>query len=583
MIKAWLDNPVFQRESMVLKRGKIPTLLFVAGPGILGLLFVFSYLIIFLETSFGPDKIQNGRSLFESQIIILFWGIMLIVPAMAGNSISKDRSSGSLSALRLTSLSCWGILLGKCSAFGTFYSLVYFTALPILGLTLLLGGVAPSELFGVFSITLVCALQCMLLSVLTGLFFRRNSFAMIVGVMATLAYLIFLPLSLGLFEVLCRYLYGQVTAPWLLTLAEYLSWFSESMSAYFFPGIAISKVLSPGAIPQVQLGPITIPFWVLTVAGVSLTSLVSLLLATLLMRKELWLRPAVQGVTFRLIRGRGKLFQVKNLLDERKNPFWDWESKRHPILLHQKTIGVFVFGICILIFLFFLNSLSLPELYDGFASLYFGLTPFLVALIPIAYCSQTVVREKEMGTYDSLILTLIQPKQVILSKIKSCLYYVVPVLVIAAVIGFLHHFNFQSWSSHHSYGGPPNPLFQINLIWVAIQLLRCVYYSMLGIFCSLYCRNSLQALAFTIGLEILLEIPYWIIFGIFGCFGGIFLSFLLDPMFMNASDWSWGGQIVISYLTTLVMNFTPVVFMLIVIRILYDRSINLIRFESYRR
>ena len=581
MIKVWLDNPVFQRESLILKRGKIPTLLFIVGPGLLGVLFVFSYLILFLESSFDPGKIQTGRSLFESLIIILFWGIMLIVPAMAGNSISKDRTSGSLSALRLTSLSCWKILFGKCAAFGTFYSLIYFTALPIIGLTLLLGGVAPSELFGVFSITLVCALQCMLLSILSGLFFRRSSFAMIIGFIATLFYLILLPLSLSLIEVLCRYIYAKITSPWLLVLTDNLDWFSNNLSPYFFPGIAIGKVLSPGAIPQVHLGPITIPFWVLTVVGISLTTIFSFFFATLLMRKELWLRPAGQGLTFRLIRGRGNSFQVGHLLDERKNPFWDWESRRHPVLLHEKKVTFLVIAFCVLIVILFLKSL--PEIFEGFASLYLGLTSFLIALIPIAYCSQTVVREKEMGTYDSLILTLLQPQQVIRSKMKCCLYYVTPLLVIAAVICFLNHFNIQSYGTYSHYSGAPNPFLQINLVWVAVQLLRCVYYSMLGIFCSLYCRTSLQALAFTIGLEILLEIPYWIIFGIFGCFGGVFLSFLIHPIFLDSFDRGWAGRLLTEYLISLVMNITPIIFMLIVIRILYDRAINLIRFESYRR
>jgi hypothetical protein len=176
---------------------------------------------------------------------------------------------------------------------------------------------------------------------------------------------------------------------------------------------------------------------------------------------------------------------------------------------------------------------------------------------------------KGVETYDSLILTLVEPRQIVESKIKACTYYVLPLLSVAAIICFFGHFMVDT-PLYTPLGG------DMNVIWLVLQALRCAYYAMLGIYCSLYCRSSLHALAYCFGLEVLLTIPYISIPVFFTCFGGyLFLGYFIDKM-----D-SLSGRLIVEYGWAAILGIYQAGFMLVVIRILYQRSVNLIRYESH--
>lgn len=576
MIWNGIDNPVVRREARVLQRGKIPAVLIIGGPVLTGLLFIVYHSFLILQSTLDPARAQSGRALFSVLSLTLFWGLMLFVPALVGASINKDRRAGTLSTLRMTHLNAWQILLGKLVAFCAFYSLVFLVTTPIVGMTFLLGGVSVSEFIGVFFLTLAAALQCSVLSLMAGLLFRRSATALLGGALLALVYILLLPNLPGLLQHLCNSLLKYFPA-W-----EFLKSFQDSMTAlqdlvpYVFPSAALGKVFAPGSMPTVALGLLQAPFWMVTMAGAAGTSLLTLALTAYLMRKELWLRPA-RGLGFRLARGKGKSYRAENLLDERRNPFLAWEMERHPVWRHRRKVaagvGLLGYGLFML-FVFLMPMENFEMLFRGSGWLFLKLVSAYVMFIPIIYCSQTVVREKEMGTYDALVLTLLQPKQILVSKLKSCFLYVAPVLALAAVVCLLGHFTYRQMEF-------PFGLEEMNFVWLAFQVVRCIYYAMLGIFFSLYCRTTLQALAFTAGAEILLTLPYAFITYIFGCCGlGASMAFLDLPMFHSDG---WGMQIVLVYAMALIRYSVRAVFLFIVARVLYDRSINLMRFESYRR
>jgi ABC-type transport system involved in multi-copper enzyme maturation permease subunit len=567
----WIDNPVFRRETRILTRGKIPALLFMGGPALAAFILFIRYSAVSLAYRNQSGLAVTGREVFISLASILFWILILVVPALAGGAIHKDRSSGTLTSIRLTPLSAWSILGGKCLALGAFVGLVYLALLPILGLAFLIGGVSPSEFFGVLSVTLVCSVQCALFSVLTGLAIRRPTAAMVWGFLLTLFYLALLPWVADLLAHILDLLRSQTGAAGLERWAGGLRWFSEHLGAYFFPVRAIGAMLSPGTIPQASLFGMQIPFWMGTVLGVSTTSLLSLAGAVWLLRSETWMRPANKGVR-RSARGTARAFNEKNLLDERRNPFLDWEMKRHPARLYKGWVIAFTSAACLGVVALYLYAL--PELYYITGIVALKIVSALTMLIPIFYCSQSIVREKEMETYDSLVLTLVEPRQIIESKIKSCFYFVMPLLTIAAIFCFFRHFIIDTPLYTPFRGG-------MNFIWLALQGLRCIYYAMLGAYCSLYCRSSLHALAAAFGLELLLSIPYALIFFFFTCFGGMMLAGILEPLFDQYLFFS--GSLIAEYAVAALMGLYQAGFMLLVIRILHQRSVNLIRYESHRR
>jgi len=564
---------------LILRRGKIPAILFMGGPMLMGLFFIVYYLFFTFQAVIDPFSSRSGRELFGRLSLSLFWGLMLFVPALVGASISKDRRAGTLSTLRLTHLSAWRILLGKLSAFAAFYSLVFLATTPIVGLTFLVGGVSVSEFLGLFFLTLATAIQCSILSLIAGLLFKRSATAMVGGFVLALVYLLMLPNLAELLGWIVYYLRQVVPWPWLEAFRGWVRGKAQWINTYVFPTRAIGKVFAPGAMPTVAAGPFELPFWMLTVAGVGITSALSLALAAYLMRIELWLRPR-RALIFRFSRGMGKLYCAENLLDERKNPFLKWEMERHPVWRHRRKVTAAGAGVGLLffaLFVFLLPTSHFEALFLSFGWYFEKMIRVLIMLIPIFYCSQTVVREREMGTYDALVLTLLQPKQIIESKLKSCLLYISPLLGITAVVCLLSHFTFPNYSPFPGGVG----MVQMNFVWLAFQVVRCLYFAMLGIFFSLYCRTTLHALAFTVGAEILLMIPYGVLQLVFGCCGNA--VFMLNPWSTQFTGDNILLSVAMQYASTLLRFAVPAIFMLVVIRVLYDRSINLIRFESYRR
>ncbi len=567
----WIDNPVYHRETALFQRGKTQVLLFIGGPLVLGGVFILHYMFSRLQELQQPITLMDSRPLFELQVVMLFWGLVFLAPALVGNSVHKDVRSGTLSFLRMTRMNAWEILAGKCLAYTTFYSMIFLTILPVLGMAFLVGGVSPSELLGAFFIILVAAVQCSLFAMITGLLIRRSATALAAGMALTLLYVLLPPFLSDLLDSLVYFLkasgfqwtFGEV-------FTKNLSMELYTNGHLVFPSLAVAQILSTGAVPTVFLGSLPLPFWTITVGTGIMTSTLSMMLAAFLMRQEWWLRRSMRTVARR---GKRVLerFSSKNLLDERKNPFLDWELKKH-IIVRSRYL---VWGLCVaatlLISLFF--SFADAAAFRAFATLWLGVTALLVMLIPIFYASQTVVKEKEQGTYDSLILTMLQPKQVIASKIKAGLLYVLPLLGVSAVVVFYCH-------ALPDFKDMQNFAVQTNFIWWTYQFLRCVYYTILGTFFSLYCKTSLRALTYTIGADVLLTIPYLFFMGVFACCGGgIFFHFTSSRGFPSSPIVSMGTI----YIGALMFHGIQAVYLGLIMRALYDRSINLMRFEAYRR
>lgn len=538
--RTWMDNPVFHRECTLLRRGKLPIFLFIGGPIVLGLIYFFHYTTFTLGSLFDPSQTYHGRKIFGMLSSVLFWGLLLFVPAIVGVSINKDQQAGALSALRMSRLSTWQILLGKCSAFATFFVLFYSVFTPILSLCLLLGGVSISECFGMFFLTLATALQCSLFAVASGLLFKRSQSVMIGGFLFSLIYLLGIPLGLDLLQTLADYLQlPSALEKWIDILGSWI----QHWEHYLFPMAAIQQVFAPGAMPSVNFLSLQFPFWIVSLGTIGVTSLLTLVLAEFLLRMELWLRPKrTSGIRFS--KGILQNYHVDHLLDESHNPFLNWEWRRHPVVQRKRWYlwGGGILGIGIVSLFQYLFQTQNEDFFLTLGYMYLGFTYLWCMLIPIFYCSQTIVKEKEMGTFDSLLLTLLQPKQIIESKIKCCYIYVLPVLAIAALICFLGHFvphEFQPFIG----------IAQFTFVWLGFQCVRVLYYGMLATYFSFLCQSTLKALIYTLIASVLISILTGLFQTIFMCCGGAVLSFGLMGVFPSEDIFhGWLGTLVGFYL-----------------------------------
>lgn len=567
----WIDNPVFQREIRQMLRGKAVIGLLVGCPILLAGAFFLLYSAHYFPAAFGGSSTPSfGREMFAILSFGLFALVMLLVPALVGTSVNKDRECGAWIQLELTPLGMWRTLFGKVGAFALLYSLVLLINLPILGLTVLAGGVSPQELVGLFLITLVTGIQCTMFSLIAGMVFRTNLTTMIIGFLLTLMYLLFLPGLPSALAFLANYLAsGEGRA--VVTYAQSVKDFLEEWKPYFLPAAAIQEVLSPGVMRTVWVGPLRLPIWLLSVLGIALTSSLSFLLAVWLGRLRLWTAPR-RLISLKRWGQRKIQFSANNLLPDGRNALLSWEIRHHFVYKHRKIITFLVAVFCVFFLMYYIFvAQQQPQIFTF-------LIPYLLivwtwcAIVPLFYCAQSVAKEKERGTYDSLILTLVEPRQIIEAKVKGSMLLVLPILLPAALVYFFAHFAppINSSLGFFSIDYP-------NFVGLAYQILRSLYYSMLGIVFSLYCRSTSRALLLAVLVDLLLLVPFSFVSATLGCVSAA----LTIPISQQGTNLFLA--IGIQYFASLLHLAVRGGLLILICRILYDRAVNLLRFEAYRR
>ena len=197
-------------------------------------------LLIYLAASANSDSGVNDSSRVGTALFYIVVGMQVVLvsfvtPAFTANAISGERERGTYDLLRLTLLSPRQIVLSKLlSAFG-YTTLLVFATIPLISLSLLLGGVDPAQLVAALAAILATAL---LFSTL-GLFISSRmettlgstvvTYAIAMGIVIGMAVLtlITLPLLNGI-------IYGTSpvvrTSPVLATILQLLLFLSLSIS-----------------------------------------------------------------------------------------------------------------------------------------------------------------------------------------------------------------------------------------------------------------------------------------------------------------------------------------------------------------
>ncbi len=126
-----------------------------------------------------------------------------------------------------------------------------------------------------------------------------------------------------------------------------------------------------------------------------------------------------------------------------------------------------------------------------------------VCLITPALTSGSIAGEKERQTYDLLIASLLQPRQIVLGKLLSSLAYaallvvtVVPVMSMAFVFGGV-------------------TLAEMGIVLIVL-LVTSVLYAAIGLFWSIVVRSAPMATAFAIGtaVVVLVGVPILLLLGL---------------------------------------------------------------------
>ena len=122
---------------------------------------------------------------------VLFILICLLVPGIAGGSIAIERERRTLDILLTTHLSPWKIIVGKLEASLCVIFMLACSALPVISLVLIYGGISLTDLLALVAILVICGIFIGSIGVFCSAICRKTTVATI------LSYVIVLFLALG--------------------------------------------------------------------------------------------------------------------------------------------------------------------------------------------------------------------------------------------------------------------------------------------------------------------------------------------------------------------------------------------------
>lgn len=177
-------NPVLARELKERMRRKrsafVLTVYLLLLSGALWLL----YLGASVAGTDGPGALRLaslGRAAFQTLLFAMLVLVCFIVPGLAAGGVAGERERQTLVPLQVTLLRPRSILLGKLAASLAFVVFLVFAALPLIGVSFLLGGVEPGEVVRGVGMVLAVATTVAALALTCSTLIRRVQGATVVS------------------------------------------------------------------------------------------------------------------------------------------------------------------------------------------------------------------------------------------------------------------------------------------------------------------------------------------------------------------------------------------------------------------
>lgn len=134
-----------------------------------------------------------GRTMFHTLLFFILVMVWFVVPGTTASAISGERERQTLVPLQVTLLGPWSLVLGKLASSMMFLALLVVAALPLVGITFILGGVSIWEVLRGFGMVLVSGLAMACLALACSSIVKR------VQGSTVLAYFLSLTLLVGVF------------------------------------------------------------------------------------------------------------------------------------------------------------------------------------------------------------------------------------------------------------------------------------------------------------------------------------------------------------------------------------------------
>lgn len=121
----------------------------------------------------------RGQEMFQWLVLIQFWSICLVLPAMTCGAIASEKERNSLGLLILTTLRPWEILFQKLASRLIPIFTFLLLSFPLMAIAYSFGGVTLAELQGAIIFLLFTCLQVGVLSLMCSAYFRTTTEAFV--------------------------------------------------------------------------------------------------------------------------------------------------------------------------------------------------------------------------------------------------------------------------------------------------------------------------------------------------------------------------------------------------------------------
>jgi len=175
-------NPcVTMNELRMRMRGARPflVLLFYALVAAAAVLLTLIPITIERSMSYGPERLEIGRLTFQVLAYTQLTLILLILPAYAAGAITMEREKRTLEMLRATLVTPTDVISGKLLVIFAFALVLLLSSLPVAAWCMLLGGIAPDELFYAYTHLFVVAVFVSALGIFFSSFLSRSMGAIV--------------------------------------------------------------------------------------------------------------------------------------------------------------------------------------------------------------------------------------------------------------------------------------------------------------------------------------------------------------------------------------------------------------------
>ncbi len=363
------DNAVLRRELLTMLRGRRAFLMQALFLAVLSGLVLLAWP---MEGEFISQRSEKSRQLFKAFAVGELALVSILAPVFAAGSITMEKELHMMDLLFSTQMRIFSIYLGKLLSSVVYLLFLIMSSLPLLITCLILGGLATSDVLSVYGGLLSLSVLFAVLGLLCSAYFSRTSAAM------AITYLIVLPITLVLVLVALG-VTSYVPFFWTILIA------TGVVCLVFIP-ITVRKLAQPWS----------------DVEKSAEEERVEEQAGLVLMRDRFpdnLLAPSRRD----------------DLIPDGSNPILDKEM-RFEVFGRGTLLVRLIIQISIGISIFFI-----PLVFTDFEPVYTCYLLAFVIFITPAFACPSFTQERERGTLDLLLTTLVTPEQIIKGKLVAAI------------------------------------------------------------------------------------------------------------------------------------------------------------------